>query len=371
MAERGASVGRMSIRTWVTIAMAVAMAGLAAVAGCVGDSSVGSDGGPDSSLPDVGSDTFVSDAGADSCAKVCDGACVSPTDPTYGCSTTSCTACPPLAHVTTAACSNGACAIGTCDPAYDDLDKDASDGCETPNPLAFQPSSLRLWLKADDVTVGDGGVVSWPNLAPSADGGVGATLATGHPIVDGANWPALPGMQSVSFTSGDSMNVDLSGMAGGLYTTFVASARLSDATNCVLGSNGHPAGNPNCPTQAGAAFQMCYLGSPTDTFTAEVYCNNLQLSVTANTSSGYQSAILASWWDGSLNWDSVDSSSRSDTTEDPAALNASLAPGILGGGYGGPAYSGLVGEVIVYATNLSAPDHAAVQSYLKTKWKTP
>lgn len=365
---------RLKLVTTIGVVLCAVCFGVG-VGACVGDSTSTVDGGGgdaagDSTLDAPNKDGGV-DASADACAKTCDGGCVSPDDPAFGCGASTCSACPALAHVTQAACSNGACAIGACDPTYDDLDRDASDGCEIPNPFAYQPSSLKLWLKADvGLTIVDGGVTSWQNLAPSADGGVGATLVSGHPVVDTASWTQLPGMKSVSFASGDNFDADFGGMVGGTYTTFVAAARYGDQTNCLMASKGSPGGNPNCPTQEGLAFQMCY--GPNTVFNAEVYCNNLSVAAPANTSSGYQPAVLAMWWDGSLNYGSINGAVRDDTGEDPSKLSGSyINPGRLGGGYAGAPYTGLIGEVIVYSTLLSAPDHAAVQTYLKTKWRTP
>jgi hypothetical protein len=338
----------------------------------VGDSSTVPDAGGDASNDSTTADVQSKDAGADAdaCAKTCNNTCVAIDDPAYGCTPTSCTPCA-LAHVTTAQCAGGACAVGACDPTYDDLNHDAGDGCETPNPLAFQPSSLKLWLKADvGVTIADGGVTSWENLAPSADGGAGATLTGGHPVIDTTSWPQLPSTKSVSFASGDTFDADFSGMVGGTYTTFIAAARHGDQTNCIIGSKGSPGGNPSCPAQGGLAFQMCY--GPNTTFNAEIYCNNLSEAAVANTSSGYQPAILAMWWDGSLNYGSVDGAVRDDSGEVPSKLSGTyINPGRIGAGYANAPYTGLIGEVVVYSTLLSGPDHAAVQAYLKTKWKTP
>jgi hypothetical protein len=97
-------------------------------------------------IPDAGTDSGGSAgssgsagmAGADggggtgNCAstqKLCDGLCVSNSDPAFGCTTTFCDPCPKPAHGT-AACSLGACTVGECDPGWDDCDGDPNTGCE-------------------------------------------------------------------------------------------------------------------------------------------------------------------------------------------------------------------------------------------------
>jgi hypothetical protein len=91
-------------------------------------------------LPETGAtDSFVpmmdasppEDAG-NGCAageKMCAGTCVKITDPVYGCSPNTCTAC--MVKRSTAVCIGGSCAVGTCDPGYADCNKNAADGCET------------------------------------------------------------------------------------------------------------------------------------------------------------------------------------------------------------------------------------------------
>ena len=348
----------------------VAVVGLpaAALGACVGDSP-NSDQGADASLDsgslDAGQDVAAETA-ADACAKICNGKCVAIDDPSYGCTATSCTPCGALPHTATLACSGGACTVGTCDPAYDNLDDDAGNGCETPNPLAFSATSLAVWLKGDQGIVkgADGGVTGWTNLA--GDGGV-VPVGVGAPTVDTTLWPSLPGASSVSFVKGqDSFALDVSSM-GGDFTTFIASARYGDGLNCVLGSNAYS--SASCPGAAGAAFQICYFTNVQ--VGSEVYCNSILTTATANTSSGYQPALMTMWFDGSLNYFTFNGVTINDNGQAPHALLNTAAPGFLGGGAGGPYYAGLIGEVVIYSTLLTAPDRAAVQSYLKTKWKTP
>ena len=55
----------------------------------------------------------------------------------------------------------------------------------------------------------------------------------------------------------------------------------------------------------------------------------------------------------------------------PTALTKLQAPGILGGCPTGSPFTGLVGELVVYSTLLSADDRAALAMHLKAKWRTP
>ncbi len=62
--------------------------------------------------------------------RVCDGACVSPTDPAYGCADPSCTPCA-FANATAQCGDAGRCTMGACEVGYTDCNHDPSDGCET------------------------------------------------------------------------------------------------------------------------------------------------------------------------------------------------------------------------------------------------
>src|SRR5262245_57663168 len=81
------------------------------------------------------------------CPKTCDGTCGSLDDPLFGCAQTACTPCG-LGQASSK-CVAGACAIAACAPEYDDLNGDPTDGCESPNPLAFGNGTLAVWLRAD------------------------------------------------------------------------------------------------------------------------------------------------------------------------------------------------------------------------------
>lgn len=61
-------------------------------------------------------------------SKSCGGACVSASDPHFGCAAASCDRCT-LVHAS-ATCSAGACAVAACDLGFADCNQNAADGCE-------------------------------------------------------------------------------------------------------------------------------------------------------------------------------------------------------------------------------------------------
>lgn len=69
-------------------------------------------------------------SGCASTQKLCGDACVSKSEPSFGCSADNCDPCPTPAHAS-AACSSGACAVGSCDSGWQDCNESADDGCET------------------------------------------------------------------------------------------------------------------------------------------------------------------------------------------------------------------------------------------------
>ena len=74
----------------------------------------------------------VADAKTDDCLTgqhLCNGTCVSLTDPTYGCGDPSCAACPST-H-STMGCQGRTCIVAACDPGYANCNAMAADGCET------------------------------------------------------------------------------------------------------------------------------------------------------------------------------------------------------------------------------------------------
>ncbi|MDB4946244.1 MAG: Tryptophan synthase alpha chain [Labilithrix sp.] len=98
---------------------------------------------PDSApepVPDAGADVSVADAAEDvdsgpespDCPKgqhICNGTCVSLTDPIYGCGDPSCQPC--ASTHSTMACQGNKCVVAGCDPGYSNCNGLAADGCET------------------------------------------------------------------------------------------------------------------------------------------------------------------------------------------------------------------------------------------------
>jgi hypothetical protein len=96
-----------------------------------GSSSSGNTGGQDASTPidlDAGQPTPPDGGTCATGQMLCNNACVSITDPLYGCGNPACTPCK-LDHAT-AACQGRTCAVAACDPGFADCDKNPANGCE-------------------------------------------------------------------------------------------------------------------------------------------------------------------------------------------------------------------------------------------------
>lgn len=97
-----------------------------------GSSSGGSSTNDAGTLPitgDAGQPTAPPDGGTCAAGQMlCSNACVSITDPLYGCGNPACTPCK-LDHAT-AACQARACVPAACDPGFADCDKNPANGCE-------------------------------------------------------------------------------------------------------------------------------------------------------------------------------------------------------------------------------------------------
>jgi hypothetical protein len=101
-----------------------------------GGSTGGSGGAIDASVDTGTGGGTVVDASVDngptcpSDQKLCGSACVSKTDPGYGCAATSCAPCA-FPNAASTCSSGGACAQGSCHSNYADCNTDSKDGCET------------------------------------------------------------------------------------------------------------------------------------------------------------------------------------------------------------------------------------------------
>ena len=81
---------------------------------------------PDAGKADV---AVIPPPGCPAGQHICNGVCVSLTDPVYGCGAPSCAPCPST-H-STMGCAVNKCVVKTCDPGYADCNANPADGCET------------------------------------------------------------------------------------------------------------------------------------------------------------------------------------------------------------------------------------------------
>lgn len=86
---------------------------------------------PNSDAADANSAPDVADPPPQGCPMglhICNGVCVSLTDPVYGCGDPSCAPC--ASTHSTMACAGRKCIVGSCDPGYANCNADPKDGCE-------------------------------------------------------------------------------------------------------------------------------------------------------------------------------------------------------------------------------------------------
>src|SRR4051812_40490307 len=85
---------------------------------------------PDASTPDTSSPPDSGPPSADCPAgkHICNGVCVSLTDPVYGCGDPSCAPCPSM-H-SSMGCAGNKCIVAACDPGYANCNALPADGCE-------------------------------------------------------------------------------------------------------------------------------------------------------------------------------------------------------------------------------------------------
>ena len=164
---------------------------IAALDASTGHSDAGEGGkdtsfGFDATIEAGGSDAGAGDQGTPDAApgitctlgqKICEGNCVSVTDPLFGCSATSCTPC--ALDRGSAICAGGACAVGTCNAGYADCNQKNVDGCETDLSMASHCGTC-------NAVCGAGA----PNCAPTGSGFACTTGCT-------AEAPTLCGSQCV------------------------------------------------------------------------------------------------------------------------------------------------------------------------------
>jgi hypothetical protein len=317
-----------------------------AAAACVGDSTVEDSGAPDSSTKDqtvvdvVTNDTGTSDA------------------------------------------SDGGCPAG-----FEDLDKNTSNGCETKTPAGIQPSSLKLWLRADrGLGCTSGHVTGWADQSGSNDnatpagspgprcGGVKTLNGFDVPVFQRSVVPDSGLDAALGVLDDNTLAVDLSFMVGTAYTVFVVEQR-SDFTvlhNYPMGAGSLP--NYACGPDAGTdrAFHFGYRNG-TD-FTAAQFCDDYDYAIDAGKSP--IEAVVNVGGDGGRAV-FFDNAAASPLNTQSNAFLAGNAAGRIGRGYetttffDDTRYIGYIAEVIVYTAPLSDNDRAAVTTYLHTHWALP
>ncbi len=317
-----------------------------AAAACVGDSDQGDSGTPDASTKDQTTvDVATNDTG-------------------------------------TSDASDGGCAAG-----FEDLDKNTTNGCETKTPAGIQPSSLKLWLRADrGLGCTSGHVTGWADQSGSNDnatplgtgprcGGVKTLNGTDVPVFQRSAIAADAGLDaSLAALDDNTMAVDLSFMVGVPYTFFIVEQR-SDFTvdhNYPIGAGS--LASYACGADAGTdrAFHFGYR-HPLD-FAAAQFCDDYDFVVDAGKSP--IDAVVNVGGDGgrAVFFDNVSISTASVQSN---AFLAGNAAGRLGRGYetttffDDTRYIGYIAEVIVYTTPLSDNDRSAITTYLRTHWALP
>lgn len=82
-------------------------------------------------------------AGACATGKSCNGACVQPDDPAFGCGQSTCTPCAPITNATVG-CVQESCGLTFCEDTYLDADENPQNGCEAQ--VEYPTRGLRLHL---------------------------------------------------------------------------------------------------------------------------------------------------------------------------------------------------------------------------------
>jgi autotransporter-associated beta strand protein len=216
-------------------------------------------------------------------------------------------------------------------------------------------------------------VTSLTNLGSSGGNAVPVNNRNGPTLT--MNNPAFNGLTTLHGNGAQELGrYDLSGLNNSSYTIFSVAAMgggfVPNTTNYYyLGSEA-----------AGLQDQCLHFGyravsSTTATFTLAQYSDDLNYT----TAPGYNGTEVANVWAGSLNTAMGHAVYLNGTQ---VASNNSITPllgltgpsgnnyGIIGAGYGGNSmFLGDVGEVLIYATTLSAAQMAGVTQYLEAKWQ--
>ena len=370
-----------------------------------GGSGITADGSAGTSN-DASNEGVALEAGCLVTQKSCGGACVSKTDPLFGCAETTCKSC----NMTpTSVCSapeagvpnvleggiDAAAAItlacsGTCAAGYEDLDGNPANGCETKTPLLVQPAALQLWLRSDrDMTctadAGTGDLTLWKDQSGKThDAKTPTTMtvaATGVQCTAAAS--GIHGMPVAHFPRGGdytkddgTLSVDLSFLANSDYTIFVVERRTDLANEEWLLGSVAPV-FPTCQTTSDnqKAFRFGYK-SNTQLALGHLCGGDLLATVAgADISTKPVSLDIGTFSKAAAGGHVLESGAvkANDTLVAPLATGAILG-GTIGRGYDTTSdtrFQGDVAEIVVYNAALSEADKADVKAYLKAHWAMP
>jgi hypothetical protein len=294
----------------------------------------------------------------------------------------SCTPCAKGPNVATMKCAGGQCKIATCNSGYEDADGVAGNGCESPTPLSIQPSNLAVWLRADLGIVGDAsGVSQWQDQSGNGNNATQASAGL-EPIPMTGSWPGKPALQALRFDGSKEMAASFSAFTStNGFTLAVAVARYGSnpAFGGIVGAGQFLPAPSCCNGDQAKLFAFGFYDNTHVDF--ERTCASIMGTVPANGASTYQVQQLSMMYSPSdtlyhlaLGGSEVntDSCGAGCYCAHSAAPNATVASnGMIGNSPDNSRFNGLIGEIILYKTVLTAADLAAIQSYLRNRWGTP
>ena len=223
-------------------------AGTAGTGGHGGGTGGGTGGAATGSHTGTATGGHPSSSGTGGCAgtsKLCGAACVSTTDPAFGCGGKVCEPCT-NAHGTTA-CSAGACAP-TCDPGYGDCDGDPGNGCEATT-------------TTDVANCGKCGKACTVAHGTSGCAGSACTVASCDPGYADCNTSTADGCETHVDVDTDHCGACGRACASGGVASRVCAGGLC-ASTCVLGKGNcsqpaAPAADNGCETDTSASSADC------------------------------------------------------------------------------------------------------------------
>jgi hypothetical protein len=280
------------------------------------------------------------------------------------------------ANVSSVACKAAACAVGACNPGYEDVDGQLANGCEQRNPLSIQPADLTLWLRSDvGVTYDASGVSQWADQSGTHNNATQATSAL-RPSVSSGLWPGRPSLSVLKFNGSTELDVNLSTFASANgFTLLIAEARDTSSYGQFIGAGTYVAGPGCCTGDQGKLFSLAYGNN--NTYVLERTCLVLAPSVPGGT--GYQPRQSAVWFDTQFHITFGNSSTIvADETGVPGFACSGTRPsaatmgsnGTIGNSPDQARYHGLIGEIILYKRVLLDSELSVLRAYLAAKWGT-